>query len=366
MTDAPAASRSAAPAIVHRLLRADELDAFAELSRRCFGERADSIDFIRSRYTHSDGPVAHVMIAEADGRLIGSQAVTMLPFFAGGEPVAGGMFTAGMTHPDYRGRGVFRGVVDACLRFAFDQGAAFLFTMPNEESFPAFQRMRDWCCLPDRLLRALPLDPARVLRDRHVPRFIAAPIGWLANLRARRRWQRVPAGVQECAHFEPFASGLDALAHRCGAQFGGFMCRRDAAFLRWRFECNPSYRYRYFLSTGADGVDGYLVTTIERRYGTRVAHVVDWLDDGRPGVVAGLLAAAARAAREDHAGLMSLIAASGAAIEEFRAFGFRLVPRILARRGFHTAVCASPRRPEIAAVVRSAPWYLTLGDFDTI
>lgn len=350
-----------------RLLRPSDAEAMAELSRRCFGERADSIDFIRSRYTESKGPPAFVWAAEAEGELIGTQAITLLPFFVGGGEATVGMFTAGMTHPKHRKRGVFREVVEAAERFGFEQGVAGLFTMPNDESYPSFQKSKLWRTLTDRPLRAMAIDVRRLLADRGLPGFVAGIGGWLGDMKYGPRLNRAAAGVSEITDLVEIGDQLDRLAEIRGHEFGGFMCRRDHAFLRWRFTENPTYRYRYFISRGALSLDGYLVTRTETRMGTRIAHVVDWLAASGPDILESLLAAAGRAAREDGAALLTMIASGGVEVERFAAFGFHVVPTRLAGRSFHTAYAVNPAHPELHELAaKDGAWYLTLGDFDSI
>lgn len=350
-----------------RLLRPDDAAAMAELSRRCFAERADDIDFIRSRYTESKGPAAYVWAAEADGKLIGTQAITILPFFVDGREAIIGMFTAGMTHPEHRKRGVFRDVVEAAERFGFEQGIAGLFTMPNDESYPSFAKSKLWRTLPDRPLRAMVVDARRLLADRGLPVFVAGIGGWLANLHYGPRLNRASAGVAETMSMDSFAGDIDQLAATRGREFGGIMCRRDSGFLRWRFTENPAHHYRYFVARGTAGIDGYLVTRTEQRMGTTLAHVIDWLVVPGADVLESLLAAAGRAAREDGASLLTMIASGGVEAERFAAFGFHVVPRRLAKRSFHTAYAVNPARPDLRDLAANdRAWYLTLGDFDSI
>lgn len=350
-----------------RLLRPDDAEAMAELSRRCFRDRADSVEFIRSRYTDSKGPASYVWAADADGKLIGTQAVTLLPFFVAGRLVTVGMFTAGMTHPDHRKRGVFRDVVEAAERFGFERDVVGLFTMPNDESYPTFQKSTLWRTLPDRPLRAMVIDAKRLLADKGMPRFVAGLGGWISNVRYRSRLNCATAGVSEVSSFDRLAAGLDRLADVRGRDHGGIMCRRGEEFLRWRFVENPSHRYRFFVAQGPSGMDGYLVTRTEQRMGTTLAHVIDWLVVPRPGVLESLFAVAASAAREDAASLLSMIASGGVESQRFAAFGFHVVPQRIAKRSFHTAYAVNPSRPELNSLFCSdAAWYLTLGDFDSI
>lgn len=350
-----------------RLLRPDEDVVMADLSRACFGARGDSLDFIRARYTHSTGPRVGVVIGDAGGQICGTQAVTFIPGFAAGREITIGMFTAGMTHPDHRKRGVFRDVVASAERYAWEQGADCLFTMPNDESFPSFQRFPGWLCLADRPLLAMPLRFGRFLGDRGLPRWLSGPVGFLTDGVLTRRFSTPPATVIELDDLEPLVSAFDQLAEHEGRRRGGIICRRDSAFLRWRFLENPTFKYRVFVARNSDGIEGYLVTTIERRMRTTLAHVVDWLAIPAPGALEGLIAAGARAAREDGATLIAVIATSGARVEPFRAFGFRRVPRRLVGRGFHTAVAINPSRTDLVELGSSDEgWHLTLGDFDTI
>lgn len=370
MTQVEQSNHAAAPPRRYwqtRILRPEDAPAMAELSCRCFGDRADSIDFIRSRYTNSRGPTAYVWAADVHGELIGTQAITILPFFVRGQAATVGMFTAGMTHPDHRKRGVFRDVVEAAERFGFEQGIVGLFTMPNDESFPSFQKSKLWRTLPDRPLRAMAVDARRLLADRGMPGPLATIAGWMGDMRYGPRLNRVAPGVSEIRDLGEVASEIDRLAESRGQAFGGIMCRRDAAFLRWRFAENPSHFYRYFVSRGTAGLDGYLVTRTEQRMGTKLAHVIDWLVVPRPDVLESLLAAGGRAAREDGASLLTMIASGGVEAERFAAFGFHVVPNRFAKRSFHTAYALNPARPELRDLAANdGAWYLTLGDFDSI
>ena len=351
-----------------RLFTEEDVHGVYELSRACFVDRANTEAFIRRRYAPHRQPAVRVVLAEADGLLIGAQAVTLLPFFLEGreEPVA--VFTDGMTHPNYRNRGVFRRVLHEAQQQAFDLGAAMLMTMPNDASLPAFRKSGLWQILPDRYLHVLPLDMPGFFRDRGLPSFLAAGLGLLSGLRLLGSGAAPAEGVREVADLTCLAADLNTLAAAAARRIGGMMCRRDLAFLRWRFCGNPTWQYRYFISYDPAGrVQGYIVTTTERRLGTLVSYLVDMLCVGSAAVPLRLVSHAASTMRAGGARLFGIIASSAWLESVLRKAGFWKVPQFAAPRRFHTAYAVNPRRPDLATLAaRTTAWFLSLADFDTI
>jgi GNAT superfamily N-acetyltransferase len=352
-----------------RLLRADEIDAAYELFRACFGEIGLPRAAIRDKFFAEPGPDVRVVVAEVQGRLIGQQAATFLPFLASGREQRACMFTGGMTHPDYQGRGVFRQCLNEAERLAFDDcQAAFIFTMPNDQSLPAFARSSKWCVLPNRTLYAVPLRLGGVLHGRGIPGPIAAALGSVGSLAFARPWKRDASRVDEVASLAPNAAELDAFWARWADRFDGLICKRDHAFLDWRFVRNSTRSYRYFISRAPDGtLDGYAVTTTEARMGTTIGYIVDTLYTPGTDAVDRLVARAAATLRDGGATVLGAIVQWDALEADLRRIGFRAVPTRLAGRSFHTAVAPSPRRADVRdRCQRSARWAFTLADFDTI
>lgn len=351
-----------------RLLRADEVASMHELSKACFGARANSEAFIQHRYFGTDGPQVFVVVADVDGRLVGSQAVTLLRFAVAGQDQLVGMFTDGMTHPDHRKKGIFRHLLVEAERLSFERGTLFLFTMPNDESLPAFAKSEQWRILPERLLYIRPVSVRGLLADRGLPLFLAtflgAPVDALLSLFKSHGGAR----AEELRELSGVATELDCLADRVAREAGGVMCKRDYCFLHWRFEENPTFRYRYFVVRDDLGqLDGYVVTTDERRFGTMVSYVVDSMcTPGSPGF-RPLLYFATHRLREAGTRLVGAITSSPSQIATLRRAGFHKVPACIAPRRFHTACAPNPERLDIPAVVSDPrAWLLTLADFDTI
>ena len=349
-----------------RRLRADETDEARALSVACFGARANTEAFIRARYFHPQGPRVFVVVAEQDGRLIGQQAATLLPFRAGDSDVTVCMFTDGMTHPGYQRRGVFAHLLKATAAQAFERGACALFTMPNDESIPAFRKSATWSLFPPRYLYARVIDAGGFCRDRRLPRALGALLVPVARRPQAARWASY--SVDQIDGIETVADHIDRLAGDCCRCIGGVLCRRDAAFLQWRFGENPTFSYRYFVARDAEGRIGALViTTTESRLHTTITLVVDVVWSGDDEALSAAVEYAADRGLQDGATVFGTIVTPGHLADRLRRCGLcRLPPRFVGRR-FHTAIALHPDRSVVPPIMaRSESWYFGLADFDTI
>ena len=119
------------------------------------------------------------------------------------------------------------------------------------------------------------LDPGAIVQRRwgHLARTLAAPVLAPARRVIRRRYTRGVADV-EVNPASNIGEEYDALWERAR---GGFaMCvRRDAAYVRWRYQAAPHKRYA-ILEARRDGVlTGFLVSRHEDYRGLRLGWIVD-------------------------------------------------------------------------------------------
>jgi GNAT superfamily N-acetyltransferase len=206
--------------------RAGEL---ADLHGRVWGERPDEAEL---EWWYAGNPVApaSVLLAEEDGAVVGSVAISYLRLSLGGAEVLAGMPVHLATDPAFRGRGVFSTLQAANEERARAAGARLLYVVPTPASASVLLGRLGWTAL----------SPLRV---------------W-ARLRAVRG--RVRAREVE---------RLDDVRPRAG---DGVV--RDAAWLDWRFAASPR-RYRLL----AD--DGYAVVGRRGRVGVLAAVAGDLVGD---------------------------------------------------------------------------------------
>jgi hypothetical protein len=127
-------ARLPAGVAVRRITSAGEVRAMSAAVDEAFGEPVDTrmADALLARLALDDG--MELWAAEADGR-----------FVCGGrlEPVAGTDFVGiwgGATLAGYRGRGIYRAVLDARARSALAQGKTLVHSDSTEDSRPILER----------------------------------------------------------------------------------------------------------------------------------------------------------------------------------------------------------------------------------
>ena len=143
----------------------------ADLMYRVWGARPDEREL---EWFYERNPVrpASVLLAEEDGKVVGSAAISFQPL---DEPVGFAVHLA--TDPAYRGRGIFSGLQAENEERARAAGISLLLTVPTPESAGILTGRLGWTALPPLRLWARPWIPAHV-SARRVSRFDDAWLDW--------------------------------------------------------------------------------------------------------------------------------------------------------------------------------------------
>jgi hypothetical protein len=218
-----------------------------------------------------------------DGTLLGVRTFLRWRFVSPDGPRTAVRAVDTVTHPDARGRGLFKRLTLHGLDRLAEQGVDFVFNTPNDQSRPGYLSM-GW-------------QPVRQLAVAVQPR---GPVGAVRMAR-----NRVPADLDSLplAAGTAAADGLDdrvcaALAGPTGA-ITGLTTRRDPAHLRWRYAGLPELAYRVLL-LGDDPAEGVAVVRARRR-GTATELTVAELAAPSAPAAARLVRSALRATRADFA-----------------------------------------------------------------
>jgi hypothetical protein len=271
------------------------------------------------------------------------------------------MMTMGMVHPDFRRRGLFRGLVRRAAQIGWEGGADVLFTMPNDRSAPAFARFEDWQDGRRRRAYLLALDPGKLAGQRFGLGGLGAAIG--SPLRMAARWSRRPSdGLREVVELARIGPALDALAARVAEHSGQLLVLRDSAYATWRYVKCPIADYRFLVSESDDGgIDGVVVTTTQPRFGSTLGFIVDIVSDAPAPRRKLLLRFAARTLWEQGATAVVCVGRMDAHRTALKRAGFIDVTAVYPRT-FHTYYSAT----ELPSFDPATDWYLTLADFDSV
>lgn len=189
--------------------------------------------------------------------------------------------------------------------------------------------------------------------------------GWLAGFDARkcaRGRERLDASRQRFrrALLDRFPPEVEALSRAVEPNFG-FMLRRDAAYLNWRFISAPSRLFRVIGVFDRAQLAGYVVVQLPRR-GEATGYLVDALAPTEHALHAALGEGLIEL-EQAGASLVVATAIDGSWWNEKLAFAGFLPPK----SDNHLAVILHPLQPEhplVAAARDTSRWYFTDGDRD--
>ena len=198
-----------------------------------------------------------------------------------------------MVDPEWRGRGVGVALSEAHRESCHVSG--FLNVSPSGHRLLLRRRSTDLGHIP-MYLRLV--DARRVLRWEGVPRLVRllafpliAPTVWLLDASGAIR-----NGGTELVPVDAFDQRADILWHDVSRLYP-FISRRDATWLRWRFdECPDRHQYLRYYVLYRKRLIGYLVLRRTEWNGCPALAIVDYL--AAPGDVARLLASSVRVARQ--------------------------------------------------------------------
>ena len=213
-------------------------------------------------WKHTANPfgLSPAWVALAGDRVVGYRTFMRWRFRWEGTTVDAVRAVDTATHPDYRGRGLFRLLTTQALDDLRDEGVGFVFNTPNDQSRPGYLKM-GWQVVGRLPVAARPRGPAGLRRMARARRpadlwSVPTPVG--------EQPERALCGVQ-VAGVEPEAAS------------GGLATDRDAGFLAWRYGFQALH-YRVWRD---DARGALLVFRLRRRAAATELALLDVL--GRPG-----------------------------------------------------------------------------------
>ena len=248
----------------------DERDIL-ELFEKSFGRKL-SIDYWRWRFAENPAGPAVIYLAWAGNVLAAHYAVSLVTLHVGGHDVTTALSGTTMTHPDYRGLGLFPVLARLTYQEMARREMALVWGFPNANSHRGFIQDLDWkdiCEIPTMRVTI----SGRVMTD---PSPGVSEITDIDSARFDRLWQAVSARES-------------------------VLVKRDAQYLKWRFSANPSEKYRVVACMEGDSLRGY---AIFKRYKDEL-QIVDLLVE-QPDIAQQLAYGIGKIGREESAATISL------------------------------------------------------------
>lgn len=296
------------------------------------------------RWKHLANPFgrSYMLVAEADGRIVGLRAFMRWRFHAGERTIRAVRAVDTATHPNHQGRGVFSTLTRRALQELASE-VDLVFNTPNDKSMPGYLKM-GWQVVGRIPVGVRVRRPVRFLlhaRARHVSE---------SPSRDRPQVDAAPAGsVIEDERIAPLLEEVEA-------PDGAIVTPRTFEYLRWRYASAPQLDYRAAIAEEGGRVSGLAVFRVRSRGRLWESMVTDLIV--RPGDEATarrLLRDVRDAARADH--LTCVFPPASSAWRAARASGF-----LSSRRGMTFVV--NPLVPLTPDPASLASWGLSLGDLE--
>jgi GNAT superfamily N-acetyltransferase len=345
------------------------------LARICFpaSDIAEPGYFTWQYDQNPSGP-AYELITKKGSFVTGHCAAIPMRHKIGPDICKGSLGVNVMTHPEYRGRGIYvilqREVDSLCGK----DHIQFNFGFSNEYSQRNCLRRLGYQEIGRFPLWMLPFDLNRIVASRtpkqgalmRAAAFAANPFWGLArsmfSLRRKDRSMEIEAATEIPEDFDEFWQKVQADHTN--------ILVRDRAYLEWRFIRHPTRTYKVFIARSKGELRGYLVARMTKIEGIPCGVLVDILAEKTPEgkkAAGRLIAAFNRQARADGAAMgLCLMLRHSPVARTLRRHGYVICPKPFLPREFpiilHWNMPSSPP----AGLYDLKRWHMTLGDYDAI
>jgi GNAT superfamily N-acetyltransferase/N-acetylglutamate synthase-like GNAT family acetyltransferase len=332
-----------------------DLESIMSLVSTQYSHPYNSDSFWRWRYF--ENPVADVDIyvtRQSNGSIVAMQVVTAFQTIQNGKGNQAYLFTAAITHPNYRRLGLFRNLVNHIVSKLSNlaQTVPLIYTFPNELSVKGFQKFSDW---QQRELLRLYVRPIPTLRN-------TGPQQILQTLFTEQSFRPQQIGSFLVSRVSRITDSGSLFNRSLTSQ--GVAIRRDAAYLEWRYCTNPISKYLIFEAHHGGEVCGYIVMKLIDFRGIVAGLVVDLVAATEASAAALINQVIRTAYRYGIKMLGYLVGCHNPYHDCFLKKGFIPIPQKLLPRHFYLYTCAP--HGKIPSLTRDAPWYITWGDTDVV
>jgi len=243
-----------------------------KLFRQSYGRELDE-RFWAWRFRHSPAGEGVIYLSWDGDVLTAHYAVTPVVMHINGQSWLTGLSGTTMTHPDYRGRGLFPDLAQRTYAYMAESGMGLVWGFPNALSHRGFVRTLKWIDIYEIPMLRLPLQGRFAL----------------------------PTPSENVTEIEEFDIRFDRLWNQVKDNYP-IIARRDRQHLQWRYVENPAERYRILAHVGDESLLGYAVF---KRYQDEL-QIVDLLTVQDVNVGLGLVSRVAHIALEESAASVSL------------------------------------------------------------
>lgn len=351
-----------------RTYREGDEDKIFELHKVVYPEREyDKESWIEWwRWMYRENPLgkARIWLAEHDGRIVGQYPLTFMSIKFENEILKVCQNIDLMTHPDYRGQGIFSRLERRALDEVSSKGVYITIGFPNRAAYPGHIKSGWFDIAPMRVM-VKPLNWNNTLRMKVSNTFLAKLCGIGASLVDRIFYRSQKPPVVEglsVTQVPSFDDRINEFWTKASSQYK-IMVVRDRDYLNWRYCAVPGVDYSIYIATKARQICGYLVLRCMGWKQIKLGIIFDMLAQSQEIAQSLVFKGIEHCKRENTDLIYHRTIANKTYIKAFRENGFISIPLIKGGR-----FCAYSRDPHISKeFLRDAEnWLVQPGDSDMI
>jgi GNAT superfamily N-acetyltransferase len=326
---------------IFRSIMERDVRAFSSLFKLCFGHRP-SEKYIRWRYFGTPTGTSPTVLAIDKNTCVASFMFWPTRVTLDGKEVMAGVGADAMTHPDYRGRGLFVSLVEKGYDLISKRGYQFFFAFPNDKSLPIAARRLNWDHVCDIHSWVRPLW---VLGTSPLSGIVASmSLLWSSNT------TNVPRIVAET----PAPEETAFLATRCEETKDICRVKRDREWFAWRYHADSDRNYKWLAAYVGTELKGVAVWRFDPTI--RRVFLCELIGDSQS--IPALLKSVLRAAYRQKARAIEFPTNDPALIPLLKSNGF------IRRSGHHLVVRSCTDKILPANIHRAEAWRIYGGDID--
>lgn len=237
----------------------------------------------RWMYMDNPGNSIWIGIAAHDNEIVGQQALIPFKIKVNTKVVTGFQAINALTHPDYRGQGIYKKVMKEVIAEASNDGASFGFTFPNDNSYPIAVKKLNWIDIAPKRKLVKVLNWDNVLKTRISNKFFFKVCTIISKIFDNTIFKiskvRVGRGLS-ITKVSCFDERINEFWARVYNQFP-IMVVKSKDYLNWRYANVPDVNYSIYIAEEDGMIYGYIVVGYEQSENKNNAVIYDLMAESK-------------------------------------------------------------------------------------
>ncbi|MFX1394336.1 MAG: GNAT family N-acetyltransferase [Promethearchaeota archaeon] len=266
---------------IRRYKHGDE-EQIIQLFQKVFGKhmgKTESIKHWKWEFEYNPINRNEIFLAINANKLVGQYAVIPVKMKIGIKEYTATLSLDTMTHPDYRGQGIFPTLATNLYNDLGKSGISITYGFPNTLSIYGFIKKLNWFEISKVPIYIRPLNFISLfhyyLKNNFLSQFFGSIANFFYNLFLKKK--KMPSYLK-IEKIKDFGIEFNVLWKIIKREIPiGIV--RDSKYLNWRYFQKPEEKYVVFSIKNNEKLKGYIILKIEERFDLKIGLIMDILSD---------------------------------------------------------------------------------------